>query len=223
MARKDAEAVIYSLLDRIDPSGHNTKLLKEQFGNLSDTQFKEYVQAVADKKAFIPIVLDNMNGSQITFENNKKLAEELGISFYQRIKLYDEAVGVWYTSFYESWVADLPVRRQSEMLESKISLPDDHKHIDDYTDQPVGDSKGSSMSAPESLILIGKGAESSVTEFVAVRGGDLAAMRTMEQSIHETGGASLKHAIDTGTGAKASRTLSTFLFGMHFDNNLVEK
>ena len=42
-ARLKAERLVYSVMDALDPSGDNTDFWKEQFANMSDTQFKNYI------------------------------------------------------------------------------------------------------------------------------------------------------------------------------------
>lgn len=221
-SRAEAEALAIKLINKVDRSGKSGASLQAQFQAMTNAQFESFAQAMEAKKAFLPILMDNLQGNQITFENNLKVGKELGVEFFQRVEMFDSTLGLYYWSNDCYLVCDVPFRRMAQTLESKISLPDDNKHVDDLTDQPTGVSKGSSMSAPETLIIIGQGAEKAALELVSVRGGDLAAMRAMEQSIHDTGGASLEHSLARGEGAKSTATLSTMLAGMHFDNNLVE-
>lgn len=220
--RKLATQVAVQHINLIDPSGRNGEILLAQLEALSDKQFDAFVGAVEAKQAHLPIMMTNLVGNKITTENNLKIAPKFGVELFQRVKLYDDQIGRFYWTNHKYLVGYAPVRRMIEMLESKISLPDDHKHIDDYSDQPTGVSKGSSISAPEAQLLRGEGYRAAVTEFVGPRGGDTPALRALEQSIHSTGGASLTHVLDMGEGAKINYTVSAILAGMHYDNNMVE-
>lgn len=220
--RKAATAVAIKYIAMIDPGGKNTKVLGEMLNALDDKQFKLLVDQIAEGKAHLPIIMTNLNGNRITVENNLKIASKFGVELFQRVKIYDDNIKRYYWTNHKYLIGYAPVRRMIEMLDSKISLPDDHRHIDDYSDQPTGVSKGSSISAPESQILRGEGYKATATELVGPRGGDTQALRALEQSIHSTGGASLEHVLGMGKGAKINYTLSAVLAGMHYDNNMVE-
>lgn len=220
--RKAATAVAVEWIGKIDPSGKNANLIEETLSLLTNEEFESFVQQLEAGTAYLPINMENLNGNKITYERNLKVAKELNVNFFHRFWSQDPKTGIDVLSGPSYFCVYLPIRRQIQTLESKISLPEDLKHIDDLTDQPTGASKGSSISVPEMYILLGMDAERSAQELVGLRGGDLEAMKAMEKSLHETGSASIEAAKIYSQSAKSTHTLSAMLAGMHYDNNLVE-
>lgn len=217
--RKAAEAVILKWISELDPSGLNTEQTKTFFKDMSDVQFDEYINRLEQGLDFVSLVYENLKDSQISVDNNLRVAQLMKHEFFEKLWLTDAITGRTYLTPLEYLVIDLPVKRQVEMLTKKISIPDDNRHIDELTDQPTGVSKGASLSYPEMLVLYSKGLDQSIIEMMKFRGGDSKAFLEMERSIRDTGGVDLK-AIDKGnTKVKSTMVLSTLLKGMHLDNN----
>jgi hypothetical protein len=218
--RKAAEALCLSGLKDIDPSGVNVSLMQKFFANMSDEQFENYYQAIKEGRDFIPIVMENLNGVRITMRNNLEVAKRWGVEFYQQIWTTDSVTGKLFLTPVKYPVLHLMIRRQIQTLENKSSIPEDNKRVDEMTDQPTGDSKGSSMSFPEILVLFSRGYEKSILEFIKLRGGDLKLLSEAERTIRETGGVSLDSLSERmKTRVKSTLTLSTLLKGAHLDNN----
>lgn len=219
-ARKVATDFILPIWLEIDPTGKNQRMLKEALEALTDEQFVNLVTEIENDTAYLSIWMDNLTGTGISVENNYRVAKKYGVEFFHRIRETDESTGLVVTSNVPYFCAHFLKRRQIQTLESKISLPDDQKHIDELTDQPTGVSKGSSMSGPEFEIVSGQEGYMNLIEFTGPRGGDREALAALERSMHETGKASLSAISAYAVGAKSVYTLSTLLAGMHFDNNL---
>ncbi len=217
--RKEAEKVILEGLTAMDPSGKNTKLTQEFFKDMSDEHFDDYMKAIESGKAYVGLVYEVMGKNGISTDNNLKVAEEWGHSFFQKLILTDSVTGQTYKTPLPYPVVDLPVRRQVQMLKEKISIPEDNRHVDDYTNQPTGISKGGGISLPETLVLYSAGLTKSLTEMIKFRGGDLKAMNVMDRAIAEQGDASQESISKLGTRVKSTVTMSILLKGMHLDNN----
>jgi hypothetical protein len=222
-ARKKATDFILPIWQEIDPSGMNAKMLKEALDALSDEEFDNLINELEAGTAYLPIWMPNFQKSKISVENNFKVAKKYGIKFYQKVWEFDPSLGIDVLSNIEYFCGHFLERRQIQTLESKISLPEDQKHLDDMTDQPTGVSKGSSISGPEFGIMLGQDSIETLKEFMGPRGGDLSHMTAIERSIHETGKASLEATGMYAKGAKSIYTLSTLLAGMHFDNNFAKR
>lgn len=222
-ARKLATEFALARWTEIDPTGKNTKMLGEALNNLTDEQFENVVQEIENKTAYLPIWMENLTKTGITTENNYAVAEKHGIEFFHRVRETDESTGLDVLSGPRYFCGWFPERRQIQTLESKVSLPDDQRHIDDLTDQPTGVSKGSSISGPEFEIMSGQEAYNCLAELTNTRGGDRGALQAFEKAIHETGQSSMVAASQYGQGAKSVYTMSYLLTGMHFDNNLARR
>lgn len=218
--RAAAEKIILDGVSLIDVTGKSLKVLKSFFTQMDDKAFHAYMTAVKEGREYISIIMDNLNGNKITTVNNIAVAKKLGCKLYQRVWTTDQATGVTYLTNEEYLVVHLPVRRQIQTLLHKISIPEDNKHVDELTDQPTGASKGSSISQPELLVMLSGGSVAAIEEFMRFRGGDLKLMAAMDQSIHETGGASMEALGANATSrVKSTVVLSTFLTAMHIRNN----
>jgi hypothetical protein len=68
-SRKAATLECLDGINDIDPSGTNRKLMETFFAGMSDAQFHAYVQAIKEKRDYIPIVMENLNGIRITMRN----------------------------------------------------------------------------------------------------------------------------------------------------------
>lgn len=218
--RKRAEEVAIKWVNKIDLSGHNGELLKTQFSNLSDEQFENWIEALRAKKDYVPIVIPNNSSVDVTVDNNLKVAKELGVEIHRKVFINDPDTGIRYKTPIPYMVVHMPIRRQIETIESKISVADNNTSIDALTGQPVGVSKGGSLSFPESLVLTSMGLSESILELIKVRGGDDKAYNHMVRSINESGGASLTAASNLGSRAKVTQSLSTIFTAMHFENTV---
>lgn len=217
--RKMAEEEALRWVSDIDKSGKSTAALKELFAGMNDAQFSDWIEALENGKDYVPVTIPNLTKHGVTIDNNFKVAEKLGVQFFHQIDLTDPVTGITYRSPQKYLVIHLPVRRQIQTLQNKISIPEDNKHVDDLTDQPTGVSKGSALSFPEILVLYSQGLNSAVEEMIKLRGGDLKAMNFADRMIHESGGVSLQQVESLGTRVKATETLSVLMKGAHLDNN----
>lgn len=218
-SRKNAETVIINGVNLIDPSGKSGAQYKKRFASMTDKEFDAYMVAIEEERDYVSMNLPNLTKSGITTANNLKVAETLKYKFFHRLWLTDGVTGQQYLTNHEYLVIQLPLRRQIQTLENKISIPEDNKHVDELTDQPRGVSKGSSCSFPEVLVLYGQNMPAGITELMKYRGGDLKAMNAVDRSLIATGGASMDAFKVHGTKTKSTVTLNVLLKSMHLDNN----
>lgn len=217
--RKAAQEVILRMVKDLDPSGKNTAVYEDAFKRMNDAQFDNWMQAIEKNQDFVSLIVDNNNNNKVTIENNLKVAKKWGVKLFQRLWLTDPNTGMTYLTPLEYLVLHLPVRRQIQTLENKVSIPEDNKHVDEMTGQPTGPSKGSSISFPELQVLYGRGLDWSIQELIKFRGGDEKGMRELEKSVISSGGVSLEALKQLGTRNRSTVTLSIFLKGMMLDNN----
>jgi hypothetical protein len=222
MSKKDrayATEILLKGLSLIDTSGTNTKLTAEMLNGLSNQQFYNLVEAYRNKLDFPAIVAPNLDKNvKISVENNLKVAKYFSVDFFQQVWITDRMSGVQYLSPQKYLIIHLPVRRQIQTREAKMSVAINRRIVDDLTNQVTGPSAPSSQSQPETLVKIAKGNIRSAEEQLKVRGGDLKALNYADQQMYATGGFSLDVIAGLDSRAKAADTLSTFLLGMHYDN-----
>lgn len=219
--RKAAENLVYEFLEDILPGSKNPEIYKEFFASMDDKQFEEWIKSLKNRTTRLAIFAPEGNsGPLLTFERNLKVAKKYGHNFYRKVWMTDAITGVKYLTNNTYLVIKLPLKRQSQFLIKKISIPDSNYTVNDLTGQPTGDSKGSSISGPELQIIAALGLEMTALELIKFRGGDSIAFNALNSSITRSGTASL-NAIDAlGTKVKAVQSLSTILTSMHLSNTL---
>lgn len=219
--RAGAEALILKWIDKIDPTGVNTKMYKDEiFPSLSNERFDAWMKQIETGQEYLFINIPNLIGKKVNVANNLKVAKEMGVKLFQKITQTDPVTGKRYTGTREYLIMDLPVRRQIQMITNKISIQDAGAKRDDLSGQISGSNKGAGMSYPETLVLFSQNLDNCIEELLKVRGGDVEASRLVADSITNQGSATLTSVEKLPSRAKSSDTLSTFMKAMHLDNNM---
>lgn len=221
--RKLAESEILTVIEEMIPRSDNTQLYKTLFSSMDDDAFEQFIDDLDTGKKQLAIIAPNFSKVQLDTGRNLEIGERLGHKFFQRIWMPAKDGMPSYLTPVPYLVIDLPLRRQAQILEKKISIPEDNNSVDDFTGQPTGKSKGSKVSYPEVQVLAALGLTESLTEFLKYRGGDEKGFNAMNTMINRTGGVSM-NAIEPFSGTvKATQSLSTMLTGMHLKNTLISK
>ncbi|TXI11300.1 MAG: hypothetical protein E6Q68_06470 [Polynucleobacter sp.] len=221
--RKAAQDFILKYIEKMIPGSVNAGLYKNLFASMTDKDFEEMISSFENEEQFLCIISPNMSDKQINVQRNIAIAKELGHNFFERIWIDDGDESPVYLSNDPYMVMDLPVRRQVQLLDKKISIPEHNRTIDTLTGQPTGASKGSKISQNEMEIIAAAGLQNTLTEFMKYRGGDLDGFNAMNASIARTGSVSTD-AIEPLAGTVTStRTLRTLLMGMHLENSLISQ
>lgn len=217
--RKEATAYFVNLMAKAAPGTPNAELVKKQLEGMSDSEFDALMHRFKSGEDFLRVILPN-SGKHLDNEQLLALGEEMGITFFERIRFTDPTTGILTTTAKPALVLTLPTRRQSQIQRKKGSLASDNRHVDTMTGQPTGDSKGSSISFPQVLILESRGLKNTAFELLKVRGGDDKAFDLSNRLIYERGSATTEELKTVESRAKSSEVLSTYLKAQHLDNNL---
>ena len=218
--RKAAEAYILDYIAKIDSSGKNVELYKSKFKAMSDDDFDRMIQGIEDGSINLCIIAPNFSDVKLSVENNLRIAEELKYKFFQHVRIPPKDGLPGYITPIPYLILDLPVRRQAQLLEKKISIPTDNNSVDDVSGQPTGKSKGSKISYPEVQVLAAMGMTESLTEFLKYRGGDEKGFIAMNTAISRTGGFSQKAIEPFSSGVKATSVLQRYLEAMQLTSTL---
>jgi len=217
--RKAAMEELLKFVELILPGSENTKIYNETLGKLSDPEFAEYMHKLASGEECLSLVSANNESPKLSLARNLQVAKKLDYSFFQRLWLTDPHTGTVYLTPIPYMVIDVPLRRQAQRLDKKVSIPHDNFHTDVMTGQATGPSKGASLSFPELQVLYAQGLESTIEELIKFRGGDEVAYRAMNKAIVNQGSVHLD-SVRGNSRVKSTETLSTFLKAAHLDNNL---
>lgn len=217
--RKEAEDFCLKYIEKLTDK-YNRELYEKLFASMNDKQFEEFITQIENGEKDLAIIKPNFTDDKNPIKNNLELAEELGHNFFERIWMSDDVGTIPYLSNIPYLVIDLPVRRQAQLLDKKVSIPEDNRSVDDLTGQPTGKSKGSRISYPEINILAAMNLDMTLIELLKFRGGDSKAYSAMNKEINNTGSVSLQTIYDPSTKVRSTATLSALLTGMHLGNTL---
>lgn len=218
--RKKVEEYIYKYLTKLDPSGYNTKRRKEQFSQMSDREFDQWMKYLKEGKDKLPIETPNMK-VVLRIEDCKKVCEELGIPICEKLKLWDPSTRRYFTTPYGYLILELPIRRVKQYLMDKMSVPDSDKTINPLSGQVTSGDKGSAISNVEAQTYDSKNLYKNLDELMTVRGGNLEAYSAFKSQLENTGSGRISE-LDFTTGVRSVMMGQVLLESMHFDNNLAE-
>lgn len=218
--RAAAQGILLKRMKELDPSGRQYEYYQNILPKMSDNEFNRFMEGLRTGTNPLAVVIPNFGDTQITVDNNIKLAASMGYEFYQRIWIHDPETGVNYLTPGKHLVYESNVCRQVQTIDHKISVPKDNSRIDNLTGQPAGDSRSSQCSGPELMILKSQGLDAPLVELLKIRGGDNTSRRISENLIIKSGSATMAGIPGAELRTtKSVKTMSIILNGMMLTNN----
>ncbi len=230
-SRQEVTAFIVDAIAGIIPGdSYNAELTKQRLDAMSDTEFDEYIRALAKPETeearstqeILPFYSPNLKDPRITMDSLMAVADKIGHPFFERLWLTDPQTGVVFLTPQKYLVLDMTVRRQAQMLTKKSSIPENARHVDEMSGQVTGKSKGSKISFPELQSQLAQGLEQTLVEEIKVRGGSRTAQVEFDRQLIEHGEASLEDVTESGEVTNSTSTVATLYRGMMIDTNLDE-
>lgn len=218
--RKAVEDLILEYIGKIASGDQNVKLYKDLFAKMSDQEFDAWMHKLKNKERTLSIIVPNGGDVKCSVENNIKVGKELGFEFFQNLKFSPAGKTPGFTTPNQYMILKLPVKRAAQLLSKKISIAKDNKFIDTLTGQVSGDSRSSKMTYPETQILLGMGIKDSLIELLKYRGGDKNGANAMNTMLMKNGIAHQKDLEQYSSGVESTKTLKSYLYGMHIKNTL---
>lgn len=209
---------ICKLCDTMEPSGLNSKRYRQIIGQMNDKEFDQFMNYMKEGKWQLHLVAPNMIVN-LQNEDLLKACDMIGLDLFQRVWMYDRATGRKYLTDNKYMFVKLPIRRQQQFLDEKISVPDNDRTIDGLTGQVTGDSRACSITNPEIQILAARGLSKTMQELVNIRGGNIHGYSEFRRMLEENGEADLD-TIDPNSRTRASVVGSKLLQSMMLDTNL---
>ena len=209
---------ICKLCDTMEPSGLNSKRYRQIIGNMNDKEFDQFMNYMKEGKWQLHLVAPNMIVN-LQNEDLLKACDMIGLDLFQRVWMYDKATGRKYLTDNKYMFVKLPIRRQQQFLDEKISVPDNDRTIDGLTGQVTGDSRACSITNPEIQILAARGLDKTMQELVNIRGGNIHGYSEFRRMLEENGEADLD-MIDPNSRTRASVVGGKLLQSMMLDTNL---
>ncbi len=220
--RKAAEQIIIDMVEAILPGGGNRQVYETFFSKMNDKTFDQWMEDINTGKERPFIYVPNGSKHKLSTERNFAIAKKVGHSFFEKIWVdHDDPERPKYLTNVPYIILELPVRRQSQLLVKKISVPDNNRSIDQLTGQAAGGSRSARISYPELQFLMGMNLPNSLIELMKYRGGDQGGFNAMNRTISTDGTVSLKGINHLATGVESTKTLSAYLTAMHLRNTLL--
>lgn len=220
--RKAAEQIIIDMVEAILPGGGNRQVYETFFSKMNDKTFDQWMEDINTGKERPFIYVPNGSKHKLSTERNFAIAKKVGHSFFEKIWVdHDDPERPKYLTNVPYIILELPVRRQSQLLVKKISVPDNNRSIDQLTGQAAGGSRSARISYPELQFLMGMNLPNSLIELMKYRGGDQGGFNAMNRTISTDGTVSLKGISHLATGVESTKTLSAYLTAMHLRNTLL--
>lgn len=220
--RKEAIMVGKEWLDDIDQSGRSTQFFLEQVEKLSDVDLEAWVSRLEKEQDYLSVIMQFNDTKSITYENNIKVAEKRGVPIFQRIWYVDPSTKQEVLCPEVRPVYLLPVRRQIETIDYKISYSSSNMKVDAHTGQVIGDDQASRISYPELMIVYSKQLNWSLVEFMKYRGGDVKGRIEFNNLLRNTGDVAMENLLRTKTTVKSSETLQIYFLAMHWQTNITD-
>lgn len=218
--REEATAFILKHIEMMLPGSENTTYWKERLNSMSDRQFADFMDKLETGEQTLSLVVPNLSKPKLKIETLLEVAKKLKVEIFQRLYKTDPNTGKRYLTPVRYMTGVMPFRRQVQLLQKKISIPEDNRHIDELSGQPTGPSKGSKVSFPELQVLDAQDINGLLPELLKFRGGDIEAGRALERQVIQTGQGTMSSIPAGATKVRSNETLSTLLKGAHLDNNL---
>lgn len=210
--RQAAEAFILKVVSEISNHPENVGFYKDKFAKMSDKEAIQFFTDLRDRKINLSIVEPNMTDRKdVPRAQIVEVAKRLGIVFEQHLWVEGRGNLPTYKTPIKFPVYLIPLRRASQSLTKKISVPPHTKVRDLLTGQVTGESKGASVSGPENQLMGAMGAEQAAIEMGKFRGGDARGEAAFTALLSKTGRASQAVLEQFSSGVGVQFALRTFL------------
>jgi hypothetical protein len=214
--RKAAQEYLIKSITKIDKDNGNK--YKDIFNKMTDKQFDDYMLALKNGESNVFIIMPNLE-KNLTNDEIVKLAEDLDVKLYERIKYINDETGQEYFKERKYLILRLPVRRMKQYLLKKLQVPTSDKRVNKITGQLMADDKAAKLSFMETGFLATRGLSTSLLELLKLRGGDLTNYHQFKKNI-ELGDNSLNSLDMKESHPKIVKVLESIFRAMHLDVNM---
>jgi hypothetical protein len=220
MARQQAEQFLYTYLDKITGTKQNSDMYRTFLSSMSDKDFDEFVLSLKEKRNKITIIAPEGGDIKLDVKRNINIGRELGYEFFQKLWLPNPDGDGSYLTLPKYMICRLPIRRASQLLAKKIGVAKHSKSYDMLTGQPTGDSKGTSITYPETRLLVAMGLKETAKELLKYRGGDRRGFSAFNAMMIKYGEANMENLEQYSSGVDSTRFFKTILTCMHLQSTL---
>lgn len=219
--REKATKYLLDIVQEMDPTGINTKIIADEMASLSDEQFAHLMDDYANGHDRPAITAPVFGPVDIDVERNFAIGDRIGHEFFQQLVIGSSDPDTpGYVTPPKYLVLDMPYRRTVQLQQEGISVAEHNNSVDMRTGAVSGASAASKLSGPEFNVLAAMGMDRTIQEHASVRGGDAGSWAAMEALFARDGYASLDNIQQHATGPESVRALGSLLTAMHIANSL---
>lgn len=210
--RRLCEQIILGDIDKMTNHKQNVQFYKDKFAKMSDKDFEQFVTDLESGKIALSIVEPNFSDKSVkTDEEIMAIGEKYGHKYIQHLYVEGKDDLPSYKTPVAYPVFLVPIRRASQLLSKKISVPPHSKVRDLLTGQVTGESKGATVSGPEFQFLAAMEADNSAVEMAKYRAGDARGEAAFVAMLSRYGRANQSVLSQFSSGVQVKSALNTFL------------
>lgn len=225
--RKEAEKLVYDVMDALDPSGVNTKKYRDMFAGMTNAEFKKFMEQIwlDDNFNFMLDVVDY--DRSLKLENIEKAAKIIGIPLEEHIimpfsNMDLENPVVSKEKFITMYIID---KRMQQTTQKKNSTSIHISERSAITNQAINDDKNGRESDVENMALIARGAINNARELNGFRADGMQRKTKAYYDATTKGSISLEE-VESVAGIDDRTTLNTidvYYLGMGIKTDLVDE
>lgn len=213
-----------NMYDILDPSGANSKMLKEKYDEMSDDEFSKAVEEFLNNDRIKGFYLEIVEFERdLTLENIFKCAESMNVPLFENVALphingdtdnaivTPEPVPVGY----------IHAKRMQQTLLKKNTGSFEIEKRNPKTGQVIGDDKNASTSNVETYSMVASGSIMALKEFMGPRADNAKAKNEMIASINRDGFVSLNELSNNQEDKIALNSLDVYFTMQGLRTNLV--
>ncbi len=192
--RIKAENRIIEAMNAFDPSGHNSRMYKTAFKDMSNAEFGKFMRRLYNEEEYLVFEIDTLGEDvDLNLEKIFKICRKLNFKTHQSIIYRENAAsnGAMSVSPDDALVVYVPVKRLQQMLSKKNNSSSNTDKINPITGTVTSDSKSASLNDTQLLGLMTVGAKNVIKELMGPRADDSKSKMQMIQAIEDTGSVSL--------------------------------
>ena len=186
--RKRIEALIIETFEKLDKTGSNAAIYRKKMGDMSDTQFEEWIKRFAtDEDAHFYLDVQPYH-NEPTLDQIEAAAKVTGTQLHQYVYFkHDGAQDNPVRTAYRCPVGWIHIRRLQQILAKKTSYSTDASKRSQLTGQLSGDDAVGRLADEEAYALKTVGAESVLKELLGPRADNRDKRLQMYQAIDNQG------------------------------------
>ncbi len=218
--RKDAESLVFEVMNILDPTGINTKYYQDLFKGMSDAQFKAYINS---REGFYLNIKPMEKTQEPTIENAQKALKRLGSDIVEYIAMpfIDGNTNTPIITQVPVPVGYAHAKRVQQLVSKKNTMSIDIDNRNPKTGQVINDDKNARSSDVENNALVILGAHNTLKELLGPKSDDMQMLSQMLNKIMTDGYVSLSDMESDLFNKTSLNTLDVLFLGAMLTTDLV--